>query len=365
THKLSSPLGPQDQNRFEIVTELENHQGCMVSNTIDLNPLLKAASSNILETSRLSHIESAPDVTSHKADAADPKQEKTWAEKLTEKVRRLKGEKVTILGTEPLQCLSAPSDGVPYLFYRYEDEKKENRLSVNKYAQHTGVILEAKLTERTTPEIVIQLDKTGEKIVTDNEHGMGFHSELDAAKGLIGRSLWPKTRFATIAVTTDPCRYSVSDERLSLKKLQKVTITRVEFGEQNNHIFIFVKTDEGREGPLYVSGGIVFDENFHGLEKYVSMGAPFSQEFFLDDPRKLHPTWSEAIWKLIEEGNVAIGMTEEMVKLACVDSMSGGKLQEEGFVISPSGNEISTTYKCSGKRFVIEKGKVTTYVYER
>jgi hypothetical protein len=43
TFKLSSPLKPEDENRFDIVTELANHQGCLVSNTIDLNALLKAA----------------------------------------------------------------------------------------------------------------------------------------------------------------------------------------------------------------------------------------------------------------------------------------------------------------------------------
>jgi hypothetical protein len=45
THKLSGPIDPNEKNRFEIVTELENHQGCLVSNTIDLNALLKAAPS--------------------------------------------------------------------------------------------------------------------------------------------------------------------------------------------------------------------------------------------------------------------------------------------------------------------------------
>ena len=43
THTLSGPIDPKDKNRFEIVTELGTHQGCLVSNTIDLNALLKAA----------------------------------------------------------------------------------------------------------------------------------------------------------------------------------------------------------------------------------------------------------------------------------------------------------------------------------
>jgi hypothetical protein len=43
--KLSDPIEPKDKNRFEIATELENHQGCLVSNTIDLNALLKESPS--------------------------------------------------------------------------------------------------------------------------------------------------------------------------------------------------------------------------------------------------------------------------------------------------------------------------------
>jgi hypothetical protein len=45
TFKLSSPIDLKDKNRFEIVTKLANQQGCLASNTIDLNALVKAAPS--------------------------------------------------------------------------------------------------------------------------------------------------------------------------------------------------------------------------------------------------------------------------------------------------------------------------------
>ena len=45
TYKLSSPIDPKDKNRFEIVTQLANQQGCLASNTIDLNALLTTAPS--------------------------------------------------------------------------------------------------------------------------------------------------------------------------------------------------------------------------------------------------------------------------------------------------------------------------------
>jgi len=43
TFDLSSPLDPEDQNRFEMATVLANQQGCLASNTVELNPLLRPA----------------------------------------------------------------------------------------------------------------------------------------------------------------------------------------------------------------------------------------------------------------------------------------------------------------------------------
>ena len=44
---------------------------------------------------------------------------------------------------------------------------------------------------------------------------------------------------------------------------------------------------------------------------------PFVVDFLLEDPRKVHSSWSPDIWKLIVKGEVAIGMTREMFKMPC------------------------------------------------
>lgn len=321
-----------------------------------------SASDFVPKTSGLSGIAVAEPVAQQKAGTDSVKQEQTEAEKLADKLARLKGEKVTILGTKPPQCPSAPSDDKRFLFYSDEDKERKTRLPLSKHAGQTGVILEAKLVGTgyaLTPDIVIQLDQTGEKVVAPNDSGLGFHSELEAAKTLVGKPLWSISNYDTITPTVDPCRHFADAERLRIKRLRKVTVTRVEFGNYEQPIVIFARTDDGREGQVN-SGeqGTYFDERFH----FAQHSKYYSREFLFDDPRKLHPTWSAAIWKLIEEGEVGIGMTEAMVKLACVDDMVLGKLREEGFAVSRSGKEIAKAYKCSGKRFVIEKGKVTAYV---
>jgi hypothetical protein len=163
----------------------------------------------------------------------------------------------------------------------------------------------------------------------------------------------------------DSCKSFSDDQRLRIKKLQRLSVTRVEFGDYEQPVIIFAKIENGQEGQIYpFQKRTFYDEKFHGLSKY-SNPDYYLEYFLFEDPRKVHPTWGNAIWKLIEEGEVAIGMTEDMVKLACVDSMVNGELQGEGFVISPSGEEVSPIYKCSGRKFIVEKGKVTKYVDAR
>jgi hypothetical protein len=306
----------------------------------------------------------APDgETPQKADVDKAKQEMTEAEKLAEKLLFFKGEKVTLLGTSLPGCPPDSSDRT-VLFYRYDDKERKARFSPDKYAGQTGVILEAKLVERATPEIVIQIDNTGEKIVAKDDQGLGFHSELETAKGWVGRSLWTKGKYIKIVPAIDPCSHPAEAEQLQLQKFQRVTVTRVEFGHYKEPIFVYAKTDNGREGRIdLLSGSPYFDEKFH-VAKY-SRAVPFSDDFFSADPRKTYPAWTEAIWKLIEKDEVAIGMNEEMVKMACVGSMVRGKLKEDGFVLSATSNEIATIYSCSGKRFLMERGKVTRYVFDR
>lgn len=213
-------------------------------------------------------------------------------------------------------------------------------MPLNKYAGQTGVVLESKrvgkVTSRTsiTIDIIIQLDKTGEKIVAKNDEGLGFHSELESAKRLIGRSVWAKSQYNTLTPTMDPCKNLAEDQRLPISKHQKVTVTRVDFGDYEQPVILFGKTENGREGQIYTFQKHTYlDDKFHGLEKY-SFPRYYSEFFLFNDPRKMYPTWSNAIWKLVEDGEVAIGMTADMVKLACEDDMVNGKLKEKGFVLS-------------------------------
>ena len=274
----------------------------------------------------------------------------------SEKLGRLKGERVTILGTKPVSC---PTQEKAEIFFLRSYEKSEKRLPAGKYVGQTGVIVEAAMKNSVLPEIVIQLDKTGEKVVCQGDKGLGFQSELELAKEMVGRSLWSRGP-QTLTPDHQLCQdlMARSESRVPLRNLQKATITRVEFGHHLQPIYLLLKTEDGKEGWLTGWDGYdYFDERFHitpgrGVGTY-----HYSHRFHTEDPRKLHPDWKDSVWKLIENGEMTIGMTEEMAKLAC-----GRGIKPVGSLAPPPSDETSSIFECGCDKVLVEKGKLTKYI---
>jgi len=136
-----------------------------------------------------------------------------------------------------------------------------------------------------------------------------------------------------------------------------VTIQAVELGHHLQPIYLLLKTDTGQEGWLTGWDGYDhFDSKFHITKELA--GVPnlhYTFRFHAEDPHKLHPDWKPPVWKLIEDSEIAIGMTEEMAKMAC-----GRTIRTAGFVLTDG--ESSPIYLCHYKKFLVEKGKVTKYV---
>lgn len=248
-----------------------------------------------------------------------------------ERLASWKGEKVLILGSKPSRC-ALPKDGAPYMLWR-PGAPENDRLSVNLFAGQTGTIIQAEAVSDSSNQIVTQLED-GQKVIARDETPLGFQAELEAARKMIGRSLWSRGP-QTIASPGTLCADSITDKgRISLNNLERVTITGAEFGTHLQKIHFVAKTDDGREGVLDGWEGNDFvDTRFHLVKASwgVRLG-PYSDRFHLEDQRKLHPTWSAAVWKLIGAGDVAIGMTEEMAYLAC-----GRYLRPAGFILSGTG----------------------------
>jgi hypothetical protein len=89
---------------------------------------------------------------------------------------------------------------------------------------------------------------------------------------------------------------------IKLPNLRHYTITAVEVETGYSRDTVLTLTDD--LGNCYL----------HKIGPYESFD--FSTIFSSTSPRKLHPKWSERIWKAIEKGSAIIGMTEEQARMS-------------------------------------------------
>lgn len=236
-------------------------------------------------------------------------------------------------GTFEFHVLGQPKKGLPY----------------KSYAGKTGTIVELKQGRGRHSDLVVRLDGSGEQIVGSSGH-LGFASDLKAAQALVGKTLWSRGSRQLVRPGRSRNSYSAEDH-VKLKNTEKVTVSKVVWGAPYHPIVVCATTSAGQEGCAHLTH---FEPRFAPLEN-VTPSFDVEAAFFSSDPRKDHPTWSAAIWQLIQDDEVAIGMTEEMARFAC-----GPALERSGAVLS--GGTVSPIYKCGNKRFLVEGGKVTKYV---
>ena len=135
------------------------------------------------------------------------------------------------------------------MLFRRAGDEQGRLLPADMFAGQTGVVLEGRHTERGE-EIVLRLD-AGEVITATDDSGIGFQAELDASRKLVGTSLWARGE-QTIAPPVHVCEalFDKTGERIKLEDGQRLEVTRVEFGTHLQQIFLFVRTEDGREGII-------------------------------------------------------------------------------------------------------------------
>jgi hypothetical protein len=233
-------------------------------------------------------------------------------------------------GTYQFHVLGQPKQGLPHA----------------SYAGRTGTIVELKKGRREHFDLVIRLDGSGELIVGSSGY-LGFASDLKAAQSLLGKPLWARAGAGLRKPTTSPS--SIPD--VTFKNAERVVVSKVEPGPPFNAILLCATNGAGQEGCAHLTH---FEPRFAPL-KNVSSNKEVGMFFHSKDPREQHKSWSAAIWKLIEEQEVAIGMTEEMALLAC-----GVSAKRAGAVLA--GDAVSPIYQCGDRKFLVEGGKVTKYL---
>jgi hypothetical protein len=277
-----------------------------------------------------------------------------------EKILSWKGERVILLN--PMLNEFAYRE-----LYRYRNGQPGASLPKDGYTYRTGVVREAKVTGTRrygplkTYRLVVRLDDSGEEILVDDSiYGeFGFFAEMEAAKALIGRTFWAKGGKELY----DPSEYRTTwgARRIFAKNTEMLTVTRVDWGRDG--LLLCFETRPSQEGCL--RSPVAFHHRFIQFGPGVGEAHPVdvkefckeaSASFYCEDPRKLYPRWSKTIWELIENGEISIGMTEEMAEAAC-----GAKLHREGSILA-SPDIVSPILSCRSKRFLVVNGKVARYV---
>lgn len=266
------------------------------------------------------------------------------AEKMMSEEERIigwKGERVRLLGNGP------PYKDTGYKYIGGDGScispvnNAKGSLAVEQYAGREGTVVETEAV-RHRARVVIELEgKTSERIEARCAfEALGFRSEFERARQLVGKTFWTKGEVEL----TPPAEYSKLPGRRALIKthnIEPLTVTRIEWGYYGRPVLLCMTNATGEEGcRLGDSPGDLqyfFDPRFMTVFDAVRYDAGL----YAEDPRKRFPTWNADIWKLIESGTVAIGMTEDMAEVACggmiflgVESDSSGNLKMKYWCIS-------------------------------
>ena len=202
--------------------------------------------------------------------------------------------------------------------YSYSKEGSP-RLSYQEYqelAGKTAVIIEAK-RKGNTSEVVLKIEDSNKLVYTkvygDNldRDNIGYISEMNEAKKYVGKTVWFKAFDPWFKFSTYDPEKDKSDV-ISIKNLEKLTIIKVEWAWCDyNPLRFYFKTKDGKIGWWDCR---IWDTPSSSLITcYGSLSNLFNEYWYFKNPYKLHPNWSQRAWKAIEEREVYIGMTKEMV----------------------------------------------------
>lgn len=112
---------------------------------------------------------------------------------------------------------------------------------------------------------------------------------------LVGRKVWTRSQLW----------YDRNENKIDGRKFVPVEIVDVNPGTMVFPLKVDITDDNGKPAMMYMNAGTA------GIESRT-----FQNLFSLTDPKDRYPSIHEDVWKLIQRGQVRIGMTKEECKLA-------------------------------------------------
>ncbi|MDQ7815752.1 MAG: hypothetical protein RDU14_01910 [Melioribacteraceae bacterium] len=226
---------------------------------------------------------SSQTVNGQREESSESKKKKEM-ESVRTKANSWKGEKVILLPSVISQALWCSEDLKKDELYHqiYIQGTGTGRLPAAKYAGKTGIIIDINIGEYVSeykqPEVIILLDDLKEKIVAPVDR-IGFFKELDLARMLIGRTLQIKGN-VSLGIASEYCQDPKLRPRFKLHEMESVTVTRVEWGTDLQHIHLFIKIGSGEELVFDGYDGYdYFDEKFNMPH---NLSGNYSRRFHVD-----------------------------------------------------------------------------------
>ena len=240
-----------------------------------------------------------------------------------------------------------------YASYSYS---KGNSLQ---YPSYFNLVEKTAIIEKVTRDflninVVLKIEDSNKLLYTkangNTLESIGFFSEMEKAKKYIGKTVWNKKNKLQ---TYNPDEYLTPKigikgkyEEIPIKNLEKLTVVKIEWGWFTNPLRFYLKTKDGKVG-FWDGSYSRINDTFNNLLE------PFDENWYLQNPYKIHPSWDKKTWKAIEKNKIYIGMNKEMVL------MSWGKPKDINRTVGSWGSHEQWGY--DSQYLYFENNKLTSF----
>ena len=208
------------------------------------------------------------------------------------------------------------------------DGQNAEVVSVTRNPENGGTVLQLRIDGLAQSFYAYDSEENSPRMADGVQLGVQYIllSEWKKAQTLVGKPLWR-------GPDTDP--YGLLPET---KNLAKFVVTGAELceGMLCGPVVFNVKSAAGAAG------------------KWDGDPSSLGTRWYTSDPRRLHPSWSKRIWKVVEDGQVCIGMTPAQA------TMAWGKPKKVNRTTGRWGVHEQRVYGTSDYLY-FEKGRITAF----
>lgn len=264
----------------------------------------------------------------------ETRQEAQGGLSVEERIASWKGERIVLIAKPGESSMGSARN-------LHKKGNSRTALRADLYDGKTGAIVDTEY-DGFWYQLVIQLDEPAEELVyggASTRSGIAFASELKMIHGLAGETVWSQGEL----------RLKKPGNKGGFLSLAPGTPLRILDGRMTYHEPVFkVRTADGQEGEVRLAWPQDCLEQ--RLHPRCERDWKNTRSFYVEDPRRLFPRWSNNTWKKIKSHEVWPGMTFAMLEAVCGSDLRliGGQLE---------GGKIHDVYRCHSKKVMVSSSK--------